>query len=141
MDGRGLKFTLEKRQQLFADSCAGPRQIQIRGIFAPGLLLVSQVFAQVGAANLQERSNDRSGDRVDRTEAAGAGSAQQMSEHCFRLIVSGVSDRDAREAAGLYRVTKKLVPRAPRDLFEIASFFPRFRCNILSACLKFKSVG
>ena len=90
LDDIRLKLFLEQRQQFFANACAEARGVLIRGIFAPGLLLSPEEFAEIGAVDLQQGSDDVIRFGMNGGEAGETSAAKDVSKYGFGLVVSGV---------------------------------------------------
>ena len=82
-----------------ADAVAGEGGVGVGGVFAPGLVGAREVGFDFGAAGLEEGAEDFScGGRVtigvDSAEAFGPGSAEELHEDGFGLVVEGVGGED-----------------------------------------------
>jgi len=81
-----------------ADFVAGVSGVGVGGVGAPGLIELGEVGFDFGAAGLQEGAEDLSfcqrDDWVDGAEALGPGSAEDLHEDGFGLVVEGVGGED-----------------------------------------------
>ena len=94
---------------MVADAVAGVGGVGVGGVFLPGLVGAAEVGFDVGAAGLEEGAEDFSGalvgmvdgdDGVDGAEAFGPGSAEELHEDGFGLVVEGVGGEDGVGVAG-----------------------------------------
>ena len=89
-------FFAEEREDAVAEAIAGKGFVGVRGVFAPGLVDLFEVVAEVGAAGLEEGAEDAAGvqGRGDGGEAFEPGAAEELVEDGFGLVVEGVGGED-----------------------------------------------
>jgi hypothetical protein len=94
----------ELGEEFVADFVAGEGGIGVGGVFAPGVVGGFEEGFDVGAAGFEEGAEDLSfGQRdngVDGAEAFGPGSAEELHEDGFGLVVEGVGGEDGVGVAG-----------------------------------------
>ena len=87
-----------------ADFVAGVGGVGVGGVIAPGLVLLVEEGFDFGAAGVEERAEDLAvgdlDDGVDGAEALGPGSAKELHEDGFGLVVEGVGGEDGVGVAG-----------------------------------------
>src|SRR6266852_4115751 len=98
-DGR-LKLFLEQGQKFSPDSRAHPLRVAVGGILTPALFSSAQKTAKLIPANVQQRTDDRTGDGMNSSKPGEARPAQNMGEHRLRLIVGRVRNRNSRTGSG-----------------------------------------
>ena len=93
----------EDREHGVPDAVAGEGLVGVGGVFAPGLVALAQVGAEVVAAGVEERAKDFAGasggcaefqNGTDGAEAFEPGSAEELHEDGFGLVVEGVGRED-----------------------------------------------
>src|SRR5437763_10080172 len=82
----------DQRQQLVADAVAGEAEVEVRGIFAPGLTERLQIRPQFGAADVEQWSNHAKlaagiNYRVNACEPAGPRAPSQLEQDGFCLVI------------------------------------------------------
>ena len=94
---------------MVADAVSGVGGVGVGGVFLPRLVDGAEEGLDVGAAGLEEGAEDFSGalagvvdddDGVDGAEALGPGSAEELHEDGFGLVVEGVGGEDGVGLAG-----------------------------------------
>ena len=112
---------------MVADAVAGVGGVGVGGVFLPGLVEGAEVGFDVGAAGLEEGAEDFSGalarvadgdDGVDGGEALGPGSAEELHEDGFGLVVEGVGGEDAVGVAGGEEGSEEFVADGSGGLFD-----------------------
>ena len=87
-----------------ADFVAGVGGVGVGGVVAPGLVELGEVGFDVGAAGVEEGAEDlafcEGDDGVDGAEAFGPGSAEELHDDGFGLVVEGVGGEDGVGVAG-----------------------------------------
>src|SRR6266550_9078376 len=117
-DGR-LKLFLEQGQKFSTDSHAHPLRVAVGGIFAPGLFSSAQKTPKLAPANVQQWTDDRTGDGMDSAKPREACSAKEMRKHGLRLIVGSVRHHDSPAISRFCQRTKIVVPRPPCRVLEV----------------------
>ena len=87
-----------------ADLVSGKGGVRVGGVFAPGLVGGFEEGFDFGASRVEEGAEDfsfgESDDWVDGAEAFGPGSAEELHEDGFGLVVEGVGGEDGVGVAG-----------------------------------------
>jgi len=100
-----------------ADPVARNADVPVARVGAEGLADAGQERQQLVPPEVQQRSYHRSPARPDAGQAGGAGAAQHAQEERLRLVVPGVSRRDAIDFETLGSIGEELVAGpASRDL-------------------------
>src|ERR1043165_978518 len=108
------------REKLVTNPVAREPGIRIGGILAPFDFVAVQVFANLGAANLDQRTDDAvRGHGADPGEPRPSWSAEDSEQHGLRLIVERVSQRDAIAGSVADQLNKKIAASAARRLFNV----------------------
>jgi hypothetical protein len=112
----------ELGEELVADFVAGEGGVGVGGVFAPGLWDGFEEGFDVGAAGLQEGAEDLSfwlgDDGVDAGEAFGPGSAKELHEDGFGLVVEGVGGEDGVGVAGVEESGEEFVAGVAGGFFD-----------------------
>jgi hypothetical protein len=112
----------ELGEEFVADFVAGKGGVGVGGVFAPGLVALFEEGFDVGAAGLQEGAEDlafcEGEDGVDGAEAFGPGSAEELHEDGFGLVVEGVGGEDAVGVAGGEEGVEEFVAGVARGFFD-----------------------
>src|SRR6476660_2867625 len=95
-DGR-LKSLLEQGKKFSANACARSGGVAVRGVLAPLLSPGARIRAQLAPADLQQRPNDGTCERVEPAEPSRPRPAQDMRKHGCRLVVSSMCNRNPSE--------------------------------------------
>ncbi len=91
-----LKLFFEQGKELLPNASAQPLRVAIGCVFTPVLLLAPKISSQFGAADVQKRPKNGASHRVNPAKPGDAGSAKNMREHSFALVVCRVSHGNAR---------------------------------------------
>src|SRR5882724_12462988 len=135
-----LKLFLKQGKKFAPNACARSGRVTIRGVLAPFLLLGAKICSQLAPANMQQGPNDGTSDRMDSAEAGEPRSAQDVRKHGFRLVVSRVCNRDARERARFHERAEIIVARATCRVLQIGAFLLGFLCNVNGSRVKLQSM-
>ena len=102
--------------------------------------MLFEIGAQFLAAHGQQRAEDLSYGGMNAAEAGEAGTAQDMCEDGFGLVVGGVGHGNARAAGGVHEGLEKGVAGAAGGVFEIGAFFFCFVCHVGGGRMKFQGM-
>ena len=122
-----VELVSELRQELVADAVAGVGGVGVGQVFAPGLVVGVEEGFDLGAAGVEEGSEDFAlalvwivdeKDWVNGAEAFGPGSAEELHEDGFGLVVEGVGGEDGVGLAGGDEGTEEVVADGAGGLFD-----------------------
>ena len=115
----------ELGQEFVADAVAGVGGVGVGGVFAPGLVELAEQGFDLGAAGVEERAQNLAGaragdldDGMDGAEAFGPGSAEELHEDGFGLVVEGVGGEDGVGFAGGDERVEEVVADVAGGLFD-----------------------
>src|SRR6185437_1557279 len=117
------KIALEHGQQTLSDSRSPATHVEIARVLAPRLVDFPEVLAQSGASFAKKRSDGGVSLRMNTGEPSRTCPAEQVREHCFRLIVLRVCDSDAVGFSLRNQPLKKGVSQPPAGIFQVPLVF------------------
>ena len=132
-NGRRLKLFLQQRNQLFSNPRAELCRVAIGGVLAPRLFLLFQIYAQICSPDSKQRPDYSPLSGMNSADARQTRSAQNMRQHCLRLIVRRVCNGDLRDFSFSDKRREKSVARAPPRILNIQFFAFRLRRDIRAA--------
>src|SRR5438105_2138931 len=132
VDYGGLNLAFQNWQHFVAEPRAQPRTILVACVFPPWLAQIIQIFAQVSAADPEQRADYVAVDGINCREACGSRTAQDSRRDRLRLIVSCVRHGHAIDSPIFHHSAEKSIPQTPSGIFEVPAPGTRDARNIVS---------
>jgi hypothetical protein len=121
-----VESLLEPRDEFHTNLVAAKSRVEVCGINAKRQVAFLEFRFNLGARQAEKRPNDLALEyRIDPSQAAGAGPAQQAQENCFRLVVRSVRRRDLVQPAAVNQGDEKPVANFPRGGLQVSALLPR----------------